>query len=100
MDNAADAIMAVSFFGAIAVTVRSVTSIWGKRIDSGRSRSSADDVERRLARIETAVDAIALEVERIGETQRFTIRVATERDAGRIAGSRASSADSRAVTPH
>lgn len=32
-------------------------------------------LERRLERIETAVDAIAIEVERAGELQRFTARL-------------------------
>ena len=33
----------------------------------------------RLARIEQAVDAIAIEVERIAESQRFLTRLQTER---------------------
>lgn len=34
------------------------------------------DIEARLARIESAVDAIAIEVERNGELQRFNARLA------------------------
>ena len=37
----------------------------------------ADDA--RLARLETAVESIAIEVERISEAQRFTVSVLTER---------------------
>jgi hypothetical protein len=36
-------------------------------------------IEERLARIEAAVEAIAIEVERSGELQRFTARLASER---------------------
>ena len=92
--------MAVSFFGTIAVTVRSIASVWGKRLETGRGASSADAVERRLAHIETAVDVIALEVERIAESQRFAIRLAAERDAGRIASPQPHASEGRTITPH
>ena len=38
-------------------------------------------VGERLARIESAVDSIAIEVERISEAQRFTTRLLAERSA-------------------
>lgn len=38
-----------------------------------------DDVAPRLERMEAAIDAIAIEVERISEGQRFTTRLLTER---------------------
>lgn len=38
----------------------------------------------RLEKIETAVDAIALEVERISESQRFTARLQSEQSARRL----------------
>ena len=37
------------------------------------------DMSARLERIEQAVDAIAIEVERISEAQRFTTKLLTER---------------------
>ena len=40
--------------------------------------------EDRLARIEQAVDAIAIEVERIAESQRFLTRLQTERTDDRV----------------
>jgi hypothetical protein len=36
-------------------------------------------IEERLARLENAVDAIAVEVERISEGQRFTTKLLTDR---------------------
>lgn len=41
------------------------------------------DVTARLERIEQSIDAVALEVERIAEGQRFTTRLLSERTAGR-----------------
>jgi hypothetical protein len=44
-------------------------------------------INGRLERIEAAVDAIALEVERISESQRFTARLQAEQQAPRLPGS-------------
>jgi hypothetical protein len=55
----------------------------------------------RLQRIEQAIESIALEVERIGEAQRFTTKVLAEREpvAGRIP-SAAGRRDPGVITPH
>lgn len=45
-------------------------------------------ISARLERIETAVDSIALEVERISEAQRFSARLQAEQQAARLPGSR------------
>lgn len=50
----------------------------------GQAKSGAalpKGVDQRLERIEQAVDAIAIEVERISEGQRFTTRLLSERAA-------------------
>ena len=47
-----------------------------------RAERYADD--DRLARIEQAVDAIAIEVERIAESQRFLTKLQTERTDDRL----------------
>jgi hypothetical protein len=43
-------------------------------------------INGRLERIEAAVDAIAVEVERISESQRFTARLQSEHAAPRLPG--------------
>jgi hypothetical protein len=43
-------------------------------------------INGRLERIEAAVDAIAVEVERISESQRFTARLQSEHAAPRLLG--------------
>jgi len=45
------------------------------------------NVEARLARVEQAVEAVAVEIERIGESQRFLTKVLTESRPGLTAGS-------------
>jgi hypothetical protein len=47
------------------------------------------NVEARLARIEQAVDAVAVELERISEGQRFTTRLLSERAGDQAATKRA-----------
>ena len=55
-----------------------------------------DEVAQRLARMEQAIDATAVEVERISEAQRFTTKLLVER------GHQAPLENARAkvVTPH
>jgi hypothetical protein len=38
-----------------------------------------DDISDRLSRLDTSIDAMAVEVERISESQRFTAKVLIER---------------------
>ena len=45
----------------------------------GLPPSAAAAIEARLDRIERAVDAVAIEMERLGEGQRFTARLLAER---------------------
>src|SRR5205809_2548371 len=49
-------------------------------------------ISGRLEKIEAAVDAIALEVERISESQRFTARLQSEQHSPRLPGAGGSSA--------
>ena len=63
-----------SVCGISVVTYRSV-----KRIDN-RHLHPAADVTRQIADLQQSVDAIAVEVERIAEAQRFMARLESERD--------------------
>ena len=53
---------------------------WAKtRIAKQEQTPDTRRVEERLARIEQAVETIAIEVERVSEGQRFTIKLLAER---------------------
>jgi hypothetical protein len=91
------AIMAVSFFAAIGVTVRTIAEIWTKRIDSRRKSVPSGALGEQLNRIESAVEAIALEVERISEAQRFQARLQAESARPSLP---ARAPESRVITPH
>ena len=65
-----------------ASIVRSVLKFKERRMElesspGGGGRESA----QRLERMEQAIDAMALEIERVGEAQRFTTRLLTEKGA-------------------
>ena len=65
-------------FGTTAGTVLSLAKM-RMRAKEHSSRLGDPGVEDRLDRIEQAVDAIAIEVERMAESQRFTARLLSER---------------------
>jgi hypothetical protein len=76
----ADVALAAVVLGTVGGTIVSVTKLWLRRAElRERPRLMADAVDERLQRIEQAVDAIAIEVERMSESQRFTSRVLAER---------------------
>src|SRR5262245_24206269 len=105
MNDAAQAVAAVSFFGSIAIAIRSIAQVWGKRLEARRDPDGFDRerswaIEQRLARIEAAVDTIAVEVERISEAQRFAARLAAERDQRYVASLPQNATEGRTVTPH
>jgi hypothetical protein len=60
--------------------------------------------ERRMQQLETAVDAIAIEVERISESQRFMVGLLSEplpaRRAERLGELAAPERSGRTITPH
>jgi hypothetical protein len=57
----------------IAVTILGVA--WARAFGRRPPRATAPDVSPRLDRIEQAIEAVAIEVERISEGQRFTNKV-------------------------
>ena len=59
---------------AVVVMVKLLTDAVLRWRELSGAKSTAD-VERRLERIELALDTIAVEIERTGEAQRFAARV-------------------------
>ena len=103
------AFMALAFFGGLASICWSAAYAWGKWLDHRRDASrslpagapAADSA--RLARIEAAVEELAVEMERVAEAQRYTARLLAERLPGAPAPApRALPGEQapRVVTPH
>ena len=64
---------------AVAVSLAALFAIrkWRTPLPSGDSEPRIDAA--RFSRLEEAVDSIAIEVERIAEAQRFTVKLMSER---------------------
>ena len=79
---------------------------FARRIWRGGKRAPSFDFESspRLQRMEQAIESIAIEVERIGEAQRFTTKVLTDRQpesvANRIPSAQTARRDPGTITPH
>jgi len=75
---------------------------WGKWLSRPRPepRPNSVDEDPRLERIEIALDAIAIEIERLGESQRFTAKLLAERDRLPRADVPPAPSPSRVITPH
>ena len=70
------AVVAMVMIGAVSYTIVSLTKLIVGRQGSQKPATSVADA--RLERLEHAVDAIALEIERISEGQRFTTKLLSE----------------------
>jgi hypothetical protein len=100
MTDPGKVIVALGFFATLTYIVRVITlgAVSYRRQDVAASKGLVVD-EDRMARLEQAVEAIALEVERISEGQRFTTKLLAERgSANRLPVAPAS--EPRHVTPH
>ena len=65
-------------FGTTAGTILSLVKMRMRARDQ-QGRINDPGIEHRLDRMEQAMDAIAIEVERMSESQRFTTRLLSER---------------------
>ena len=83
-----DMVVGMSFVLAMCF-VLPLSIAWAKRIWRGRSpvvaSQKVDDLAPRMDRLEHAVDAIAIEIERIAEGQRFVTKIFTERPSANAA---------------
>ena len=89
-------------FAGLMATLGSLTKIILSMINRRRLPGNSantpglEDIAQRLARIEQAVDATAVEVERISEAQRFTTKLLVEKGhAGAVEAGRP-----KVTTPH
>ncbi|HLA90236.1 MAG TPA: hypothetical protein VJL28_07400 [Gemmatimonadaceae bacterium] len=76
-------------FGVFGMIGFPIARAFARRIEGARQAPAAlpSDVAERLDRIERAVEAVALEVERISEGQRFVTKLLAERaEPGRLPG--------------
>jgi len=88
-------------FGIPAVVA--VVRMWFKHKEKmatlGGQPAGNPELEARLSRIEEAVETIAIEMERMGEGQRFVTKLLAER-AGQLPEGQKNVGSGRVTTPH
>lgn len=78
--NGPEFLIPIALFFSVASIVRSVLKHRERKLEiEAQSWGGGRDATVRLERMEQAIDAIAVEVERIAENQRFTTRLLAER---------------------
>lgn len=79
--NGPEVLVPIAFFFTVVALVLGIPLVRTiARREERRALGAGDPrTDDRLARIEAAVDAIAIEVERISEGQRFTTKLLSER---------------------
>jgi len=83
-----DVLVPFGFFGMVIVVsigvplVRGLVKRWERK--DAAAPAIPSDVTARLERMEAGIEAIAIEVERISEGQRFTTKLLSEREAHAI----------------
>jgi len=79
MSDPGKVIIVLSFFGTITYIVRFIAQQFRPDSRDMRRGELPEEGDDRLARLEQAVESIAIEVERISEGQRFTTKLLSER---------------------
>jgi len=75
-------VVPIAFFGTVVVLSIGIPLVRAfiRRQDTAALRPPTDsEANARLARIETAIESMAVEIERISEGQRFTTRLLSDR---------------------
>lgn len=88
--NGPEVLVPISFFAMVVVLVLGVPIVRARiRRAERQALPPTNDpmTAERIARIEAAVESIAIEVERISEAQRFTTKLLAEKNASTPDGS-------------
>lgn len=72
--------ISIAFFVSMAFIIVGlpIARAWARRMDRRGETASASQIAPRLDRIEQAVEAVAIEVERVSEGQRYTTKTIAE----------------------
>ena len=83
-DNEVGALAIISIFVVFPIVIAFARKIW-KQGTEPRALRTNDDTSVRLAQMQQSIDAMAVELERISEGQRFVTKIMTEREKPQIA---------------
>ena len=78
--NGPEILIPIAFFVSVTTIIRTFVKARERRLELEAHRYGGDpDMMLRLDRMEQAIEAMAVEVERVAEAQRFTTRLLSER---------------------
>lgn len=81
-----DIVAIVGFFGTVIIVTLGVPLVRAYvRKQDAQNQLNVPQMDQRLMRIENAIEAMSIEVERISEGQRFVTRLLAERDDAKAA---------------
>jgi len=81
-----DIVAIIGFFGTIIIVTLGVPLVRAHvRKQDAQSKLNVPQIDERLSRIENAIEAMSIEVERISEGQRFVTRLLAERNDPKVA---------------
>lgn len=81
-----DVVAVIGFFGTIIIVTLGVPLVRAYvRKQDAMNSLNVPQIDERLNRIENAIEAMAIEVERISEGQRFVTRLLADRDDAKAA---------------
>ena len=92
LETLALTLLAISIGFCISTIVLAFAWRRARKEQFARIANELEGINARVDRVATAVDTIAVEVERIGEAERFVTRV--------LASKAGPSAEGRVITPH
>jgi hypothetical protein len=98
--NSPEIIVVPAIFGISAMVIFARMSFRHKEKMATLRGTANPTLEARLTRIEEAVETIAIEVERMGEGQRFVTKLLTERAAQQLSEPAKNGSAGRVTTPH
>jgi Co/Zn/Cd efflux system component len=81
-----DIVAIIGFFGTIIIVTLGVPLVRAHvRKQDAQSKLNVPQIDERLSRIENAIEAMSIEVERISEGQRFVTHLLAERNDPKVA---------------
>jgi hypothetical protein len=77
--NENEAIACVFVFASIAAVLITALQAWGRRSSGGAKAPQLESVEKRLARLEVAIDDLTSEIGRMSEGQHLVTKLLVDR---------------------
>ena len=89
-DNTVGIIAIISIFVLFPISISLARLMWRRASPPSETRLGvSDDTSRRMMQMQQSIDAMALELERISEGQRFVTKLMSERPAAELPRPRA-----------